>query len=60
MTQNRLSDPAQMAWSIGRIPLGRIAEPEDIAGPVGFLCSSEAAYVTGATLVCDGGWMIAA
>jgi NAD(P)-dependent dehydrogenase (short-subunit alcohol dehydrogenase family) len=38
-----------------RTPLGRVAEPEDIARVVRFLLSEEAAYVTGASLVVDGG-----
>jgi len=38
-----------------RIPLGRPAQPEDIAGPVEFLCSDDARYVTGHVLVVDGG-----
>jgi NAD(P)-dependent dehydrogenase (short-subunit alcohol dehydrogenase family) len=39
-----------------RIPLeGRIGTPQDIAGPVTFLLSHDAGYVTGATLVADGG-----
>jgi 3-oxoacyl-[acyl-carrier protein] reductase len=38
-----------------RIPLGRIGEPEDIASAVEFLCSPGAAYITGQTLVVDGG-----
>ena len=38
-----------------RIPLGRPAQPEDIAGPVAFLCSEDARYITGQVLVVDGG-----
>jgi NAD(P)-dependent dehydrogenase (short-subunit alcohol dehydrogenase family) len=37
------------------IPLGRIAEPGEIARPTLFLCSDEASFITGATLVADGG-----
>jgi dehydrogenase/reductase SDR family protein 4 len=37
------------------IPLGRLAEPEDIVGPVLFLASEAAAYITGHTIVVDGG-----
>jgi 3-oxoacyl-[acyl-carrier protein] reductase len=36
-------------------PLGRLGDPEDIAGAVRFLCSDEAAFVTGAVLLVDGG-----
>ena len=37
------------------IPLGRVAEPEDVAGPVLFLCSDWARYVTGVVLDVNGG-----
>jgi 3-oxoacyl-[acyl-carrier protein] reductase len=39
----------------GRIPLGRIGRPEEVAAAALFLLSREAAYVTGHTLVVDGG-----
>lgn len=42
---------------VRRIPMGRRGRPEDITGPVLFLASEDAAYVTGQTLVVDGGWL---
>ncbi|QEL23498.1 SDR family oxidoreductase [Bosea sp. F3-2] len=39
-----------------RIPMGRLAEPEEIAEAGWFLCSPAASYVTGAILSVDGGW----
>ncbi|HEX5583450.1 3-oxoacyl-[acyl-carrier-protein] reductase [Gaiella sp.] len=36
-------------------PLGRLGEPEEVAGAVRFLCAEEAAFVTGAVLLVDGG-----
>jgi 3-oxoacyl-[acyl-carrier protein] reductase len=38
-----------------QIPLGRLGEPEDVAGLVAFLCSDAAAYITGQVIVVDGG-----
>jgi NAD(P)-dependent dehydrogenase (short-subunit alcohol dehydrogenase family) len=37
------------------VPLGRLAQPEEIAGVAVWLLSSSAAYVTGAQIACDGG-----
>jgi 2-hydroxycyclohexanecarboxyl-CoA dehydrogenase len=39
-----------------QIPVGRLGEPDDVAGAVAFLCSSHAGYVTGEVLVLNGGW----
>lgn len=50
-------DERKMAALRRRVPLGRIGEPQDIAGPVVFLASEMAGYVTGATVVVDGGWL---
>jgi NAD(P)-dependent dehydrogenase (short-subunit alcohol dehydrogenase family) len=50
-------DPAYMANFTGRIPMGRIGTPEDIAGPAVFLASDMARYITGVTLPVDGGYL---
>lgn len=39
-------------------PMGRMGQPEEIAGAVNFLLSSEASFITGVDLVVDGGWTI--
>jgi NAD(P)-dependent dehydrogenase (short-subunit alcohol dehydrogenase family) len=48
-------DPKFVARLEKRIPMGRFARPDDIVGPTLFLCSDAAAFITGATLVVDGG-----
>jgi NAD(P)-dependent dehydrogenase (short-subunit alcohol dehydrogenase family) len=50
-----LADPATREHILARIPLGRVAEPEDVAAPVLFFCSPGAAFVSGQTLYVDGG-----
>ena len=48
-------DPAIAGPTIARAPLRRLAEPDDIAGAAVFLASRAGAYVTGQTIVIDGG-----
>ncbi|UMZ14049.1 SDR family oxidoreductase [Pseudomonas sp. MPFS] len=45
-------------WAKNHVPLGRLGKGEDIAGVVLFLISKHADYVHGATLDCNGGWVI--
>jgi NAD(P)-dependent dehydrogenase (short-subunit alcohol dehydrogenase family) len=45
-------------WQVERIPMGRLAEPSEIADPVVYLASDRASYITGQTLVVDGGWTV--
>ena len=50
-----MKDPAMMERLNAAIPLGRMAEPEEIAGVVAFLASDQARYMTSTTVVVDGG-----
>lgn len=58
MTAWRLSQPELRAAVESRIPLGRVAQPEDIADAVALLASDRLSYMTGHALVVDGGWSI--
>ena len=49
-----LSEEAKQAM-LSNTPLGRLGEPEDVAGAVRFLCSDEASFITGEVLLVDGG-----
>ncbi|KAI0094853.1 NAD(P)-binding protein [Irpex rosettiformis] len=53
-----LSDEGKRAGMIKRTCLGRLGAPDDIAGPVVFLASDLAKYVTGASLLVDGGLFV--
>ncbi|HEX2513759.1 MAG TPA: SDR family NAD(P)-dependent oxidoreductase [Chloroflexota bacterium] len=56
LTQVTLADPALRADILGRIPLGRLGTPEEVASAVLFLASPGAALITGTCLLADGGW----
>ena len=51
-----MDDPAWLGRVVQRTPMGRLAEPEEIVGPVLFLASNAASYVTGTVLFADGGY----
>jgi 3-oxoacyl-[acyl-carrier protein] reductase len=51
---DELPEEARAAM-LGNTPLGRLGDPEDIAGAVRFLCSDEASFITGEVLLVDGG-----
>ncbi|WP_433284158.1 SDR family NAD(P)-dependent oxidoreductase [Pseudonocardia sp. CA-142604] len=55
MTEPSLADPATLSEILAHIPLGRVAEPDEIAATIAFLASNEAAYITGSAVVIDGG-----
>ena len=58
LTLRVLDTEEKMARASAKIPIGRLGKPEDMVGPVLFLCSEEAGYVTGHVLVVDGGWLV--
>ena len=58
MTKTFLSEPKTRTQFLSRIPLGRFSKAEDIATAVLFLASAASAYITGHTLVVDGGSLI--
>jgi NAD(P)-dependent dehydrogenase (short-subunit alcohol dehydrogenase family) len=59
LTQALQDDPARSAQLLGRTPMARWGRPEEIAGPVLFLCSEAAAFMTGAIVPVDGGYSAA-
>ena len=57
MTAATREDPKRLESFMTRIPMGRVGETEDLVGPVIFLASDMARYVTGITLPVDGGFL---
>jgi 3-oxoacyl-[acyl-carrier protein] reductase len=55
MTTETFADPTRLEAILKEIPKGRVATPEDIAGPVVFLCSAWADHITGDTISVNGG-----
>jgi NAD(P)-dependent dehydrogenase (short-subunit alcohol dehydrogenase family) len=58
MTAQMLKMPPMMAPLLARTPLKRVGQPQDVAGAVLFLTSAAAGYITGQTLLVDGGYSI--
>lgn len=52
-----LDDPERLARVLASTPLGRIAEPEDVAAAVAFLCLPAARHITGQCVAVDGGFL---
>lgn len=57
MTEVTRLNPEALKRYLARVPMARVGEPEDLAGPVVFLVSGLSAYVTGAMLPVDGGYL---
>jgi len=58
INKDDLADEAKRNYMESRVPLGRLGQPEDMVGPIVFLASDMAAYVTGAALLVDGGMFV--
>lgn len=58
INKDDLADEAKRKYMEQRVPLGRLGQPEDMVGPIVFLASDMAAYVTGAALLVDGGMFV--
>jgi NAD(P)-dependent dehydrogenase (short-subunit alcohol dehydrogenase family) len=58
ITEPVYSNPIKSEPIVSRTPIGRWGEPHDVAGPVLFLCSEAAAFVTGVVLPVDGGYLL--
>jgi len=56
MTRPGLADPANHAWVLSKIKLGRVGQVEDLMGAVLYLASDASSLVTGTSLLVDGGW----
>jgi NAD(P)-dependent dehydrogenase (short-subunit alcohol dehydrogenase family) len=57
MTEATRAAPEKLQRFMSRTPMGRVGQPEELIGPVVFLASAMASYVTGVTLPVDGGYL---
>jgi Tropinone reductase 1 len=59
LAEGLLAQPAVSGPIVARTPLGRVAEPDEIASVIAFLCLPAASYMTGQSLAVDGGMSVA-
>ena len=57
MSKASLEDPVKSVWLRDRTPMGRPAQPNEVASACAFLLSDDASYITGTYLPVDGGWL---
>jgi len=57
MIASTKQDPKTMEATLSRIPLRRVGKPEEVSNLVLFLASEQSSYMTGSTVVIDGGWL---
>ncbi|MEP6668618.1 MAG: glucose 1-dehydrogenase [Chthoniobacter sp.] len=55
INKDLLNNPEELKMLLGKIPLGRLGTPDDVARLAAFLASDDAAYITGSTVTVDGG-----
>ncbi len=56
---NSDNDEDAIKWLVSHVPMARMGQPEEMAGPVSFLLSDDASYITGHVLLADGGLVTA-
>ncbi|MBS1489252.1 MAG: SDR family oxidoreductase [Bacteroidetes bacterium] len=58
LTADVLTNPQRLQQIVARTPLGRIGQPEEVAGVAAFLCMPKASYITGQNIMVDGGMSV--
>jgi len=59
MMESAKQDPKTLEAILSRIPMHRFGKPEEVSNLVLFLASDNSSYMTGSTVVIDGGWLSA-